>query len=534
MARHTRLHQRGSIYYFRAKIPNSIRHLYAPKTEIKFSLRTSSLKEAKALANQFSVKYDAEFDQHEQSLLAHDTLPTVLKIVDEATAKSIGRLWVRHVVDGDEAIRQMANDAEYEEHEKNLQDYEQFMRQAVARGKVEVIENVLIMFLALKGVSVDCDPAGRQLLCKHFLNAYTEALQLQRQRSKGEIIVGAEIAPDATVFKVADSQPNTLTLINLFEDWRDAIKDRDPISVRAVLACVTEFDTFMKSKSPLDYKRNDFREYSKFLEAKGNKSRTVGKKIGFISTILNYAVDEEKLPSNPASKVIKSKSGASKRTRIPYSISDIQKILGSKIFTQGDRPKAGAGEAVVWLPLLGIVTGARLEELAQLLLEDVVTVEGIGSYVHITDCDDEQRLKTDESRRRIPLHRDLLNAGFLRYVKSLRDSGQTRLFPDLVKDSKGRWSGNWSKFWGRYARTEIGITDKRKVYHSLRHSFKDLLRETECDGKVSDVLMGHSDGSMGGKYGSTIGNYPLKPLFKAIRGINLIRAGIVLPVIVPK
>jgi integrase len=484
------------------------------------------------LVNQFSVKIDAEFDQREQSLLAQDTLPTVLKIVDEATAKSIGRLWVRHVVDGDEAIRQMSNDAEFEEREKNLQDSEQFMRQALARGKVEVVEDVLMLFLTLKGITVDCDPAGRQLLCKHFLNAYTEALQLQRQRSHGEIIVGAEIAPEATVFKVANSQPNTLTLKELFEDWRDAIKDRNPTSVKAVLACITEFDTFMQSKSPLDYKRNDLKEYSTHLEIKGNKGKTIGKKIGFLSTIFNYAVDEEKLLSNPASMLIKSKPGASKRTRLPYSISDIQKILGSKIFTQGFRPKAGAGEAVVWLPLLGLVTGARLEELAQLLVEDVVTVKGIGSYVHISDCDDDQHLKTDESRRRIPLHPDLLKAGFLRYVKSMREAGQTRLFPDLVRDSKRRWSGNWSKFWGRFARAEIGITDKRKVFHSLRHTFKDLLRETECDGKVSDVLMGHSDGSMGSKYGSAPGNYPLAPLFKAIKGINLIRAGIVLPVII--
>lgn len=527
----TRLHKRGSVYYFRAKIPPFIQHLYAPKSEIKFSLKTSSIKEAKSLVNQFSVKYDAEFDQHEQSLLAQDTLPTVLKIVDEATAKAIGRLWVRHVVDGDEAIRQMSTDAEFEEREKSLQDYEQFMRQASARGKVEIVEDALMLFLTLKGITVDCDPTGRQLLCKHFLNAYTEALQLQRQRSQGEIIVGAEIAPVATVFKVVDSQQNTLTLNNLFDDWRDAIKDRDPISVKAVLACVTEFNTFMKSKSPLNYKRNDFREYSKHLEAKGNAVRTVGKKIGYISTILNYAVDEEKLPSNPATSLIKTKPGASKRTRLPYSINDIQRILGSKIYTQRFRPQAGDGEAVVWLPMLGIVTGARLEELAQLLLEDVVTIEGVGSYVHITDCDDDQRLKTDESRRRIPLHRDLLKAGFLHYVTRMRESGQTRLFPDMIKDCKGRWSGNWSKFWGRYARAELGITDKRKVYHSFRHAFKDLLRETECDSKVSDVLMGHSDGSMGGKYGSAPGNYPLAPLFKAIEGINLTGYGIVLPVI---
>ena len=37
----TRLHKRGNVYYFRAGIPLNIQNLYAPPTEIKFSLRVS-------------------------------------------------------------------------------------------------------------------------------------------------------------------------------------------------------------------------------------------------------------------------------------------------------------------------------------------------------------------------------------------------------------------------------------------------------------------------------------------------------------
>jgi hypothetical protein len=198
----TRLHKRGNVYYFRARIPLNIQHLYAPQTEIKFSLRTSSLKEAKALVNQFSVKYDAEFDLKQQALDSQDALPTVLRIVDEATAKAIGRLWVRQVVDGDEHIRQMVSDDEFAAREAELATSEQFMRQALARGKVDIVEPVMTQFLGLKGIQLDCDAAGRQLLCKHFLNAYTEGLQHQRRRSQGEIVIGAEIAADASTFQV--------------------------------------------------------------------------------------------------------------------------------------------------------------------------------------------------------------------------------------------------------------------------------------------------------------------------------------------
>ena len=43
------------------------------------------------------------------------------------------------------------------------------------------------------------------------------------------------------------------------------------------------------------------------------------------------------------------------------------------IFTHGDRPKAGRGEASFWLPLMALFTGARLNELAPLTAADVKT-----------------------------------------------------------------------------------------------------------------------------------------------------------------
>jgi hypothetical protein len=148
----------------------------------------------------------------------------------------------------------------------------------------------MTQFLGLKGIQLDCDAAGRQLLCKHFLNAYTEGLQHQRRRSQGEIVIGAEIAPDASTFQVTAAQPGQLTLNELFTDWRDAVPGRNPNSVASVHSCILELDRFMKSKAPDRYTRADFKSFKKHLEERGNGSGTVGKKIGCMSTILNYAV----------------------------------------------------------------------------------------------------------------------------------------------------------------------------------------------------------------------------------------------------
>jgi integrase len=185
----------------------------------------------------------------------------------------------------------------------------------------------------------------------------------------------------------------------------------------------------MKSKAPSSYTRADFKGFKKHLEERGNSPRTVGKKIGFLSTILSCAIQDEKLTANPATGLLKAATGATRKTSIPYSAQDVQNILGSKIYVSSARPAAGGGEAVAWLPLLGLLTGGRLEELVQLRVDDDGFVDGLGYYVNITDCDDEQHVKTDESRRRMPVHPDLLKAGFMRYVRRLQDAGETRLFP---------------------------------------------------------------------------------------------------------
>src|SRR5206468_1543772 len=46
-------------------------------------------------------------------------------------------------------------------------------------------------------------------------------------------------------------------------------------------------------------------------------------------------------------------------------------IFALRLFTAGERPSRGRGEARYWLPVLLLTTGARPEELAQMLVGDV-------------------------------------------------------------------------------------------------------------------------------------------------------------------
>jgi integrase len=137
------------------------------------------------------------------------------------------------------------------------------------------------------------------------------------------------------------------------------------------------------------------------------------------------------------------------------------------------------------------------------------------------DASQNKRLKTNSSRRTVPLHPELVRLGFLAYVKKRIDDGgkDVPLFPLLRPGPAGGVAEAWSKWFGRYTRS-IGITTS--VFHSFRHSFKDALRASGAGEDINDALTGHSGGNVGRTYGAkdSVRRYGLKRLAEAVAGVS--------------
>lgn len=84
---------------------------------------------------------------------------------------------------------------------------------------------------------------------------------------------------------------------------------------------------------------------------------------------------------------------------------------------------------------------------------------------------------------------------------STGETGGSPVFPALKIDSHKSLTGNFSKWWGRYARKVIGIEDERKVLHSFRHSFKDACRNSGIHQEFHDAFTGHAGSNVGSTYG---------------------------------
>ncbi len=144
-----------------------------------------------------------------------------------------------------------------------------------------------------------------------------------------------------------------------------------------------------------------------------------------------------------------------------------------------------------WLPLMGLYTGARLEELAALKATDIHEHEGI-HYFEIHDRDG-RHIKNAASSRLVPIHSRLVDLGFLELVEGRKD--HERLFE--LSPSQGRYGFSASKWFGRH-RKKLGITPD---FHGLRHTAAESLRLAGVQGHAISWLLGHSGATMTDHYG---------------------------------
>jgi integrase len=151
------------------------------------------------------------------------------------------------------------------------------------------------------------------------------------------------------------------------------------------------------------------------------------------------------------------------------------------------------------VPLIALFSGMRSGEIIQLLSVDVR--EGSGVWYFDINKGQEKSLKTVSSKRKVPIHRVLIDLGFIDFIKSRPQSG--RIFPEIKKGKDGDHSHYYSKWWRRYA-GRIGFKSPKTTFHSFRHNFLDALRAAELPEYINKALMGHSDKGVHSQYGSGV------------------------------
>ncbi|SMC31062.1 hypothetical protein [Novosphingobium sp. B1] len=208
---------------------------------------------------------------------------------------------------------------------------------------------------------------------------------------------------------------------------------------------------------------------------------------------------------NPFSERKFARGAGRKKTATGFSADELRAYFAMPPFASGARPVRGKGEAVYWIPLLLLFTGARPEEVAQLLVADLFQREGDGRWmIRFTNEGEHpvkgrQSLKTEGHEsgvRAFPIPQPLLDLGLLRYRQALQDAGELALFPLLRR--KGKRSGIFASFgeWmGPYV-YEQGVLEPgtgRQPVREFRHTWSTAARASRIPKEAMKYIQGHKD-----------------------------------------
>lgn len=337
---------------------------------------------------------------------------------------------------------------------------------------------------------------------------FSQRLENARRQLRGEVIaadgvIGTTITVDYQWgIPPTDGKPK-IPMQQVFDEWKLAKQPRP----NTVAEYQRSMDLFIAQNGKLavrDYTKDHARKWRDHVAAMPDLAHSTKEKwFGSIRTLFRFADGREYLTADPFAKVILDTPNRPKvARRQEWEPEDLQKWFSSAVYTDRLRPKAAAGEAAFWLPVLGLYHGFRLGEMCQLRRADLIKKNGIDCLVIRPSAEDddgpERTVKTDESQRVVPIHSECIRLGFLEYVKTVKGD---QMFPEIVPDTRGRWSGHWSKWFGRFRR-KIGLDQRWVDFHSFRHSWKTAARTARIDEKHHDEISGHEGGSVSRTYGS--------------------------------
>ncbi|WP_330997251.1 site-specific integrase [Burkholderia stagnalis] len=483
------LHKVGTRYYYRRRVPlDLVEHM--GKKVIKLALGTDSRSKAVELCNVHDLAYAVMFTDHRRAL----------------ENKTYPKYWDALPLEQLEADEEQDRDAWFFEHEEA-----KFERMA--------------MFLSARVVE-HCDRTG-------LLNA-TERAKYDMPSHQASNAIGKARASSAVAS--VQTRETGRNMDALLAEWEKA-RSPAPKTVASHARVISRFIEYVGNLDAGTVTKAHVVQFKDKLTDTGFSTNVAQTSLTQLGSMFSVAVSRAWREDNPCTgiRVDVKVRRARKSARPPFDVATLNRIFSGPAYA-GERPKwtgVGATPATYWLPLLGLYTGARVEELCQLHPDDIYEetyIEASGArracwVARLTHNEERQQgVKTAGSVRRIPLHREIVERGFIEFARSR--SGKPRVFYEMKADKFGVESGVWSLWWIReYLRKYCSPSDPKMVFHSFRHTFKDVCRDHGITKEIADALQGHSDGDASSNYGAEF--YPLRPLVEAME--KYVVHGVTLP-----
>lgn len=519
------------MFYFRRAVPGTAIEAFGGRREVQASLQTTTLAEAR---HALIVEID-KFEARMAKATGAATPKTVLEFsrarvpskqeIDEKTRdwleQRASRVFVGDLSGEEGLARGHRHLADLEAHSRNVAEGIAFGASGAALTTSWIAESL----------AADCawniDPGSE--LWRHLIRTIgrgqIEVSMWQSQDIKGEprAISDVTFAPEQYRLDVERQRERaaskSVSLVGLLDDYV-AQATLAAATVKAWKRQVRAFTAHIGHDDANKVRRDDIVAWRTHLLTQPNASGNVlsaktvrDTYLSVLKTIFIWAASDGKIRSNPTDgvKVI----GQRKRVLRERGLNDAEAkiILTATMATASGRLSPERALAQRWVPWICAYTGARVNEITQLRVEDVTKTRGIWT-IRITP--EAGSTKNGEARI-VALHPHLVEQGFPDVVKAK----QGPIFFDPKRYRNGLAGNPQSKKVGehlaRWVRA-IGVSDPNvQPNHGWRHRFKTQARLANMDPEIRDAIQGHTPRTEGEGYGDTFPEVALRELAKLPR-----------------
>lgn len=146
-----------------------------------------------------------------------------------------------------------------------------------------------------------------------------------------------------------------------------------------------------------------------------------------------------------------------------------------------------------WATLIGMFSGARLNEICQMEAADLQQQDGIW-YFNLFESEDDmgnKKFKTAAARRKVPVHNRLIELGLLDYHRDICSRTTSRMFPDYNFEPKAGYGRTLGRWFNDILTPALSIKSKAHVFHGLRHTMVTRLIQAGVEVPVCQSIVGH-------------------------------------------
>ncbi len=536
---------KGGRFYFRRLIPHDLRPLFQ-KTEIKYSLGAVGIKMARIQAEYISYKISALFqglrmNKELKDLSGEDISMLLGKYFEEIrTVRELADVNDNDVLDKkeyDSLIRAKTEQAIY------------FKKTLLKLESDDFAKSMLDGYLRSCEIEPDHDHQKYAILKRGFILQYKKYFDDLVKRYSGEstsqeeeniynkyLLQLDDNASENAMAHINSSRKgrNQKKVYRLSEVWAKYKEDKvknDNKRANTLAEYEKFFQLFVDITGDVDISMVDKSDIRKFREVllkwPKNKNKIKRFRDKTIDEIINMDIPEEdsiteKTRRNYICALMSYWSYAEKMgyaednpikgfgvkisaIKVNKKIRPFDSIELNKIFSSSAYDDTNEYAYRYWLPVIGLFSGMRVNEICQLYLTDIKEVEGV--WVFDVNDDLDKQIKNEASRRLVPVHPFLINQlDILGYVDKLTRLRSVRLFPELkVLEKTGKYNHVASQWFGRL-KTKLGFRDEiinsRNIskivvnFHSFRKNFGDYCKqnkvELSLDEHMYKRIMGHT------------------------------------------